>query len=994
MASTTQTRRGRKSNTPATETHISRPTFDGVVVRGAREHNLKGIDVDIPRNALTVITGLSGSGKSTLAFDTIYAEGQRRYVESLSPYARQFLGLMERPDVDLIEGLSPAISIEQKTVSNNPRSTVGTVTEIYDFLRLLFARVGIQHCVECGTPVVQQTPDQIIESINERFAGRRVAVLAPVVRRRKGHYQELFERTLRDGFTRVRIDGEYQEIVTGMKTDRYKLHDIEVVVDRIEVAEGSRARLQASVEVALRIGHGAITIADWDRAVPDSLFSEKLSCPTCNTSYEQPEPNSFSFNSPYGACPECDGLGESFQFSLDLIVPDRALSLSEEGIRPLGKPRRNWQWAQVNAVTKHFGYDDKTPLTKWSDEAFKTLMFGGGRETFEIPYTYSNGRTVVYHHRFEGIVKNLEHAMGGAAGASREWAEAFMTAVRCPVCEGGRLKPASMKILIDGRNIHDVTSLSIADAIHLLQTLGLAERQQLIGGGVIREILDRMSFLMEVGLHYLSLDRSTRTLSGGEAQRIRLATQIGSQLSGVLYVLDEPSIGLHQQDNIKLITSLKRLRDLGNTVVVVEHDREMIESADWVIDLGPGAGELGGRVVGAAAPEAFLVRKSASKTKRKSERNKTTVGSNAAASLNGVDSAESLTFRYLTGERQIPVPLTRREGNGLEIVLRGASGHNLKNIDLHLPLGRFVCVAGLSGSGKSSLINQTLYPILSRHFYQSTTPPLPYGKIEGLEHVDKVIDIDQSPIGRTPRSNPATYTGLFTFIRDLFTQLPEAKIRGYAPGRFSFNVQGGRCEECQGDGLKKIEMNFLPDVYVTCEVCDGKRYNRETLEVLWRGHSIADVLNMTVAEAVAFFEDIPRIKRKLKTLNDVGLGYIRLGQQATTLSGGEAQRVKLATELSKVGTGRTLYLLDEPTTGLHFEDVAMLLKVLGSLVDKGNTVVVIEHNLDVIKSADWVIDMGPEGGARGGMIVAAGTPEEVAAAGSSTGTHLMKELDL
>ncbi len=994
MATTTQTSRGRKSNTPATESHTSQSTFDGIVVRGAREHNLKEIDVDIPRNALTVITGLSGSGKSTLAFDTIYAEGQRRYVESLSPYARQFLGLMERPDVDMIEGLSPAISIEQKTVSSNPRSTVGTVTEIYDFLRLLFARVGVQHCVQCGTPVVQQTPDQIIDSIGERFAGKRIAVLAPVVRRRKGHYQELFERTLRDGFTRVRIDGDYQEIVGGMKTDRYKLHDIEVVVDRIEVTDGSRARLQGSVETALRLGHGAITIADWDRELPDALFSEKLSCPTCNTSYEQPEPNSFSFNSPYGACPECDGLGETFQFSLDLIVPDRGRSLSEEGIRPLGKPRRNWQWAQVNAVTAHFGYDDKTPLKKWSDDAFNTLMFGGGKQTFEIPYTYSNGRTVTYHHRFEGIIKNLEHAMGGTAGASREWAEAFMTAIRCPACEGGRLKPASMKVLLDGRNIHDITSLSIADAIGTLEQLELSDRQRLIGGGVIGEILDRMSFLMEVGLHYLSLDRSARTLSGGEAQRIRLATQIGSQLTGVLYVLDEPSIGLHQQDNIKLITSLKRLRDLGNTVVVVEHDREMIESADWVIDLGPGAGELGGRVVGAAAPSAFFAYNGSSK---KSKKRTTANGSNgidAADRLAGVDATESLTFRYLTGERQIPVPSSRRKGNGLEIVLRGATGHNLKKVDLHLPLGLFVCVAGLSGSGKSSLVNQTLYPILSRHFYQSTTPPLPHDGIDGLEHVDKVIDIDQSPIGRTPRSNPATYTGLFTFIRDLFTQLPEAKIRGYAPGRFSFNVQGGRCEECQGDGLKKIEMNFLPDVYVSCEVCDGKRYNRETLEVLWRGHSIADVLNMTVAEALDFFADIPRINRKLKTLNDVGLGYIRLGQQATTLSGGEAQRVKLATELSKMGTGKTLYLLDEPTTGLHFEDVAMLLKVLGSLVDKGNTVVVIEHNLDVIKSADWVIDMGPEGGARGGQIVAVGTPEVVAASESSTGRHLTKELAL
>lgn len=968
MTSTTQTRRGRKSNTPATDSHTL-PRFDGIVVRGAREHNLKEVDVDIPRNALTVITGLSGSGKSTLAFDTIYAEGQRRYVESLSPYARQFLGLMERPDVDLIEGLSPAISIEQKTVSNNPRSTVGTVTEIYDFLRLLFARAGIQHCVTCSTPVVRQTPDQIIEAILGQCNGRRVAILAPVVRRRKGHYQELFERTLRDGFTRVRIDGSFQEIIPGMKTDRYRLHDIEVVIDRIGVSNASRQRLQGSVETALRMGNGTIVVADWDKGLPDALYSERLSCPVCSVSYEEPEPNSFSFNSPYGACPKCDGIGESYQFSLDLIVPDRSLSLAQEGVRPLGKLRRNWQWAQVHAVARHFGYDTDTPLDEWSPEGFKTLMFGAGKQTFEISYTYANGRTVVYNHRYDGIIKNLEHAMGGSGSTPREWAEAFMTSIQCPTCNGGRLKPASMAVLIDGMSIHQLTSLPIADGIEALSRLSLNERQTLIGGGIIREILDRMGFLIEVGLHYLTLDRTSRSLSGGEAQRIRLATQIGSQLSGVLYVLDEPSIGLHQHDNIKLISSLKRLRDLGNTVIVVEHDREMIESADWVIDLGPGAGELGGRVVGAATPASFMDPE------------------------NGHATGESLTFSYLNGHRHIAVPLERRVGNGHALVLKGARGHNLKEVDLSLPLGRFVCITGLSGSGKSSLINQTLYPILSRHFYGAATPPLPYDTIEGLENIDKVIDIDQSPIGRTPRSNPATYTGLFTYIRDLFTQLPEAKIRGYAPGRFSFNVQGGRCEECQGDGLKKIEMNFLPDVYVTCEVCNGKRYNRETLEVTWQGRSIADVLDMTVAEGVEFFKDIPRIRRKLKTLNDVGLGYIRLGQQATTLSGGEAQRVKLATELSKMGTGRTLYLLDEPTTGLHFEDVAMLLSVLGSLVDKGNSVVVIEHNLDVIKCADWIVEMGPEGGRHGGEIIATGSPDEIALVdGSYTGRHLRREL--
>ncbi len=990
--SQTQTRKQGKSNIPPVESNggnAKAPPFDGVVVRGAREHNLKDVDASIPRDSLTVITGLSGSGKSSLAFDTIYAEGQRRYVESLSPYARQFLGLMERPDVDLIEGLSPAISIEQKTVSTNPRSTVGTVTEIYDFLRLLFARVGVQHCVNCAQPVVKQTIDQIVDSVAGRFQGRRIAVLAPVVRRRKGHYQELFEKILRDGFTRVRIDGSYQEIIAGMKVDRYKLHDIEIVVDRLEIAEATRSRLYGSSETALRFGDGVMIIADWDNPGDEALYSEKLACPTCNISYEEPEPNSFSFNSPYGACPKCDGLGESYDFALELIVPDRSLSLNQEAVRPLGKPRRNWQWAQVLAVISHFGYTADTPLSAYSKEAFDTLIRGGGKQKFEIPYKYSNGKTVTYHHRFEGIVKNLENSLTGASAAStREWAEAFMTSTVCPACNGGRLKPESLSVLIDGATINDVAVLPIADAIERLNTLAMNDRQWAIAHLVLKEIVDRMSFLLEVGLHYLTLNRSARSLSGGEAQRIRLATQIGSQLSGVLYVLDEPSIGLHQHDNVKLINSLKRLRDLGNTVIVVEHDREMIESANYVIDLGPGAGELGGEVMGAAPPELFL----------KEQANGTgNSGRHTLVPPAGpywVDMARSLTFQYLTGQREIELPPARRQGNGQALLLRGAQGHNLKDVDLRLPLGTFICITGLSGSGKSSLVNQTLYPILSQHFFQSHTPPLPYKRIEGLEHIDKVIDIDQSPIGRTPRSNPATYTGLFTYIRDLFTQLPEAKIRGYTAGRFSFNVQGGRCEECQGDGLKKIEMSFLPDVYVTCEVCDGKRYNRETLEVRYKGKSIADVLDMTVAEAVEFFEDIPRIKRKLKTLNDVGLGYIRLGQQATTLSGGEAQRVKLATELSKVGTGRTLYLLDEPTTGLHFEDVRMLLIVLQSLVNKGNTVVVIEHNLDIVKSADWLVDLGPEGGKYGGEIVAEGTPESVMEEPRSyTGTYLKQELE-
>jgi excinuclease ABC subunit A len=1034
-----ETRKPGKSNIPESDSHatvVAEPPFDGIIVRGAREHNLKDVDVAIPRNALTVITGLSGSGKSTLAFDTIYAEGQRRYVESLSPYARQFLGLMERPDVDLIEGLSPAISIEQKTVSNNPRSTVGTVTEIYDFLRLFFARVGVQHCTNCDAVVVKQTVDQIVDGVIDRFSGHRTAVLSPIVRRRKGHYQELFEKTLRDGFTRVRIDGSYQEIIPGMKVDRYKLHDIEVVVDRLDVNEASRARLQGSIETALRIGGGNLLVADWEGVEPDGLFSEKLSCPNCNISYEEPEPNSFSFNSPYGACPDCSGLGESYQFDLALMIPDMDLTLNQEAIRPLGKPRRNWQWAQIVAVTRSFGYDADTPLSEFSEEAFRTILHGGGKEKFEIPYVYANGRTVTYHHRYEGLVKNLEASLTGSSSASmREWAEAYMTATVCPTCGGGRLKPASLAVRIDNTNINDIVVLSIIESMERIGGLRLNERQTRIGELIVSEIIDRMSFLLEVGLHYLTLNRSARSLSGGEAQRIRLATQIGSQLTGVLYVLDEPSIGLHQHDNVKLIGSLKRLRDLGNTVIVVEHDREMIESADYVIDLGPGAGELGGEVVGSAIPATFVEDRTTSKRSKKTVKKRVGAvadsgitngdiahgdittngdapnGTSSAWQLKGfngedhgggslptglvlgVDTDRSLTFDYLTGRREIELPDQRRQGNGHHIVLRGARGHNLQNVDLHLPLGLFISVTGLSGSGKSSLVNQTLYPILSRHYYRVMTAPLPYDSVEGLEHIDKVIDIDQSPIGRTPRSNPATYTGLFTHIRDLFTQLPEAKIRGYAAGRFSFNVHGGRCEECQGDGLKKIEMNFLPDVYVTCEVCNGKRYNRETVEVTYKGKSIADVLEMTVAEAHLFFEDIPKIKRKLKTLNDVGLGYIRLGQQATTLSGGEAQRVKLATELSKVGTGKTLYLLDEPTTGLHFEDVKMLLSVLQSLVNKGNTIIVIEHNLDVIKCADWVIDLGPEGGRGGGEIVAEGTPEAVATNHRSyTGQHLALEL--
>lgn len=986
------------TDTYAAEAIIHRPSTEFpddigeemITVQGAAEHNLRKIDVAIPRDTLTVITGLSGSGKSSLAFDTIYAEGQRRYVESLSPYARQFLGLMERPEVESIDGLSPAISIEQKTISNNPRSTVGTVTEIYDFLRLLFARAGVQHCVDCAIPVVRQSPDQILNAILREFDGRRIALLAPVVRRRKGHYRELFEKVLKDGFTRVRVDGEIQEIEEGMQLDRYKIHDVEVVVDRLAVEESSRSRLFGSIETALKLGEGTLMVVDWEDQEDDRLFSEKLACPDCGRSYNEPEPNSFSFNSPYGACPECDGLGEKIGFSLDLIMPDRSRSLNEEGIVPLGRPRRTWQWAQVGAVLKDLGLDEKTPLHDFSAKELNTLLYGSGKKQYDVVYTSGKGKKKTYRHRFEGVIGMMEESIQKSNSARRRY-EPFMSSTVCSLCEGDRLRPESRAVLVGGHPLHDLVTPPIDEAMAVLSGLQLDDRATIIATPIIRELISRLGFLLEVGLHYLTLDRSARTLSGGESQRIRLATQIGSQLSGVLYVLDEPSIGLHQSDNRKLIDSLKRLRDIGNTVLVVEHDREMIEEADFVIDLGPKAGEHGGELIGAARPDEFL---SAGKRKKKGVQRDSRLAELIDQASRPVDIDRSLTFQYLSGLAGIPVPEERREGNGEEIVISGAKGHNLKEVELRLPLGTFICVTGLSGSGKSTLINETLYPALHRHFHKSSTlVPLYYQWHEGFEHVNKVIDIDQAPIGRTPRSNPATYTGVFTPIRDLYSELPESKIRGYAPGRFSFNVEGGRCEECKGDGMKKIEMNFLPDVYVECEVCGGDRYNRETLEVRYRGKSIAEVLGMTVSEALEFFREIPTIERKLATLHDVGLGYIRLGQQATTLSGGEAQRVKLATELSKIGTGRTLYLLDEPTTGLHFEDVKMLLQVLDSLVEKGNTVVVIEHNLDVIKCADHIVDLGPGGGRHGGRIVATGTPEEILDNPESpTALHLREEL--
>jgi excinuclease ABC subunit A len=961
--------------------HAETDGIQQIVIRGAREHNLKGIDVEIPRDRLVVITGLSGSGKSSLAFDTIYAEGQRRFVESLSAYARQFLDVMERPDVDYIEGLSPAISIEQKTVSHNPRSTVGTVTEIYDYLRLLYARAGTQYCWKCGGPVQKQSTDQIIDNILKLPDGTRVLILAPVVRGRKGHYRELFEEIARDGFIRVRIDGEVVEITKGFQADRYKVHNIEIVIDRVVVKKEARSRIADSVEVALRFGNGVMIMAP-ERKGDDTMFSRHLACPRCDISYEEAAPNSFSFNSPYGACPACNGLGEVKELDVNLIVPDDALSINEEGLAPLGKPRKTWLYNQIKAVGKSYGFDFDLPIRKMSKKAREVLLYGSADERFAVEYTYASGRTVTYTHRFNGILETLRHYYDETSSNHiREWVEAYMNTTACKECKGGRLKRESLAVKLQDEvtgkfwSIRDVVQMPISDALAFFRSLQLGSRQSTIARPVIKEISERLSFLVNVGLEYLTMDRSARTLSGGEGQRIRLATQIGSQLVGVLYILDEPSIGLHQRDNRKLIDSLKYLRDLGNTLIVVEHDREMIESADYVIDLGPGAGEHGGALVTAGPPASLALRNDALQVHDK-----------------GFEPI-SYTAHYLQGRKNIATPKQRRQGNGKALVLEGASGNNLQDVTLRIPLGTLIAVTGVSGSGKSSLIDETLYRVLARKFYKSKLVPLPYKTLRGIAEIDKVIDIDQSPIGRTPRSNPATYTGLFGPVRDLFAQLPEAKIRGYKPGRFSFNVAGGRCDRCEGDGVRKIEMNFLPDVYVQCDVCKGRRYNRETLQVVFKGKSIADVLEMTVAEALPFFQDIPSIQRKLQTLFDVGLGYIRIGQQATTLSGGEAQRIKLSTELSKVGTGSTMYILDEPTTGLHFEDVRMLLGVLNRLVEKGNTVIVIEHNLDVIKTADWVIDMGPGGGAAGGRIVAQGSPETIGkSAESATAEFLHHEL--
>ena len=932
---------------------------DVLEIVGAREHNLKNVSVNIPRNKLVVITGISGSGKSSLAFDTLYAEGQRRYMESFSAYARSFIGNLERPDVDKINGLSPVISIEQKTTSRNPRSTVGTVTEIYDFMRLLFARAGEAFSYLSGQKMVRQSEDQIINNLIQLFRGRKLTLLAPVVRGRKGHYRELFVQIRKSGYAKVRIDGAVEEITAKMQVDRYKIHDIEVVIDRIVPDEKDRYRIAQSVALALKEGKGVMMALEDNNKVHH--FSKYLMDPTTGLSYDEPAPNLFSFNSPYGACPSCAGLGVIEEITEESVMPNKKVSIARGGILPLGEYRDIWIFKKIEAILKRHKFSLSTPLQDIPAEVIKTLLYGD-----DVPVAVASVKYpgTEWNTRFEGIINFLEKQRDEGSDSIRKWAEDFTVVKTCPECKGARLKKESLYIKIDGKNISELARLDIQELSRWMTGLEdrLNDKQRVIASEVLKEIRKRIGFLLDVGLEYLNLDRPLRTLSGGEAQRIRLATQIGTQLVGVLYILDEPSIGLHARDNVKLIKALQDLRDLGNSVVVVEHDKDMMLASDYVIDVGPGAGRHGGQVVAAGTPSSFLTN-------------------------------NSTTSRYLNGSLSIPYLKKKRPGNGQVLSLKGANGNNLKNIDLKIELGTFTCVTGVSGSGKSTLIHDTLFPILNKHFFHAHAEPLPFKKVDGLQHIDKVIEVDQSPIGRTPRSNPATYTTVFSDIRDLFAQLPEAKIRGYKPGRFSFNVKGGRCETCEGAGLRLIEMEFLPDVYVHCETCKGKRYNRETLEVRFKGKSISDVLDMTVEEAVVFFENQPKILRKIETLNDVGLGYISLGQHATTLSGGEAQRVKLATELSKRDTGKTLYILDEPTTGLHFQDISHLLDVLQKLVDKGNTVLVIEHNMDIIKSADRLIDLGPEGGAKGGRIVAMGTPDDVARNPASyTGRYLKPEL--
>ncbi|MEN8375809.1 MAG: excinuclease ABC subunit UvrA [Gemmatimonadota bacterium] len=946
-----------------------------LIVRGAREHNLQNIDVEIPRDRLVVITGLSGSGKSSLAFDTIYAEGQRRYVESLSAYARQFLGVMEKPDVDVIEGLSPAISIEQKTAGRNPRSTVGTVTEVYDYLRLLWARVGVPHCVTCGRPVRRQSASQITDRVLTWPEGARIEVLAPLVRGRKGEFRELFEDLRGRGFIRARVDGEVHDLDDPPALNRYENHDLAAVVDRLVVRADDRPRLADSVELALRTADGVVEVLRHDGGEPASrLFSERFACVHCGTGLAELEPRQFSFNSPYGACQGCGGLGTRREPSPELILGDSSISILEGVVLPWGDPSGHLRRSVIPGLVEHLDFDPNAPWGSLREEVREVLLHGSGGEAVRFPYRTA-GRDGAYEEPWEGILENVRRRYAETGSdAVREQLAAYMTALPCPQCRGARLKAESLAVTVDGRSLGDAVAMSVADAATFFAGLPVSREGAPhgpdalpgeIAGPILKEVTDRLRFLQDVGLGYLALGRSAETLSGGEAQRIRLATQIGSRLVGVLYILDEPSIGLHQRDNERLLETLRRLRDLGNTVIVVEHDRDTILAADHVLDLGPRAGRHGGEVMASGDVQTLLA------------------------------APDSLTAAYLRGDREIPMPARRRPADpSRALVVRGAREHNLRDLDVHFPLGTFVSVTGVSGSGKSTLVNDILYRALARHLYRARTLPGAHSAVEGVDRVGKVIDIDQSPIGRTPRSNPATYTGLFTPMRQLFAELPESKLRGYAPGRFSFNVKGGRCEACAGDGLVKIEMHFLPDVYVSCDVCRGRRYNRETLEIQYRGKNIADALDMTVNEALEFFDAIPALKRRLQTLSDVGLGYIHLGQSATTLSGGEAQRVKLSSELSKKDTGDTVYILDEPTTGLHFEDVRLLLGVLHRLVDRGNTVIVIEHHMDVIKTADWVIDLGPEGGDGGGLIVAEGTPEEVAGvAASHTGAFLAGLLD-
>ncbi|MDO6853151.1 excinuclease ABC subunit UvrA [Cellulophaga lytica] len=937
---------------------------ENIEVKGARVHNLKNIDVTIPREKLVVITGLSGSGKSSLAFDTIYAEGQRRYIETFSAYARQFLGGLERPDVDKIDGLSPVIAIEQKTTSKSPRSTVGTITEIYDFLRLLFARAADAHSYNTGEKMVSYSDAQIKELIINDFKDKKINVLAPVIKSRKGHYRELFEQIAKQGFVKVRVDGEIVDIVKGLKLDRYKVHDIEIVIDRLKISDNADLdkRITETINTAMYSGDNVLMILEEGKKEP-RYFSRDLMCPTTGISYPKPEPNTFSFNSPKGMCPSCNGLGHKYQVNTSKIFPDTKLSIKDGGIAPLGKFKNSWAFKQLDVIAQRYNFKLTDPISKIPEEAIEVIL-NGGNESFEVD-SKTLGIKRNYKIEYEGISNFIESQYNEANSAPiKRWAKEFMDKVVCPTCEGSRLQKASLYFKFDDKNIADLAIMDIVDLAEFFSKVDkkLTKNQLKIAEEVIKEIKTRLQFLLNVGLDYLSLNRSSKSLSGGEAQRIRLATQIGSQLVGVLYILDEPSIGLHQRDNERLIASLEALRDIGNSVIVVEHDKDMIERADHVIDIGPKAGKHGGQIISEGKPE-------------------------------DLKNYNTLTADYITGKREISIPKKRRKGNGKKIKLTGCTGNNLKNVSVEFPLGQMIGVTGVSGSGKSTLINETLYPILNAYYFNGVKKPMPYKKITGLEHIDKVIDINQSPIGRTPRSNPATYTGVFGEIRALFAKTQEAAIRGYKPGRFSFNVTGGRCETCQGGGLRVIEMNFLPDVYVDCETCNGKRFNRETLEIRYKGKSIADVLEMTINEAVTFFENIPKINRKLKTIQDVGLGYISLGQQSTTLSGGEAQRIKLATELSKRDTGNTFYILDEPTTGLHFEDIRVLMEVLNKLVDKGNTVLVIEHNMDVIKMVDYIIDIGYEGGRGGGKLVAKGTPEEIIKDKKSyTAKFLKKEL--